>query len=76
MIAASTPTPAITPTTIPAIAPPLSPDFLFFDTAAVELIVESDDEVADVTIEVVVMNTVCCCWFAPVDTDAVTMRVV
>lgn len=78
MMAARIRTPHTTPTTIPAMAPPLMPfpPLLVFLPSA-ELFVDSPvapevvDEDGPVTTEVVVMNTVCCCAFESVDTEAV-----
>lgn len=76
MMAAITATPATTPTTIPAMAPPLIPDFLFFELDGEERLASDEVAVGSVTIEVVVMKIVCCCWLDPVETDAVTILVV
>lgn len=83
--AATIKTPHTTPTTIPAIAPPLMPLFLFdvlFPSVeeSVEVLAPPEVELASedegLTTEVVVTNTVCACWSEPVETDAVTRRVV
>lgn len=71
-------TPANTPTTIPAIAPPLRPLLPLEPLPTAERLfasVELDGD-GSLAIDVVVMYTVCGCWLEPVDTEVVTIWVV